>query len=331
VHTDAANSACSGSLTVGHEINPEIQLRRGAHRLRDALDGARHPLADHLHRRVAERANRAREARGLRDDVVGVAGVELRDRQHGGIHRRDVARDDGLQGGRDLRADHDRIDARLRPGAMRADAGDVDVEERPAGHHRPRAHREAPDRELRPVVHAEDRVARESLEQPVVDHRLRAAEPLLGRLEHEVDGAVEVARGGQHLGSAQQHRGVTIVAARMHASGVAGAMLEGVGLLDRQRVHVGAQADRAGRTAVAQHADHPGAADAAMHLDAEGLEALRDQPGRAALGEAELRMGVDVAAPGGELGVVGFDQGRQPGHIVSSSGGAPQARAPDRS
>ena len=36
-------------------------------------------------------------------------------------------------------------------------------------------------------------VAREFVEQPVLDHRLGAAEPLLGRLEDEMHGAVEIA------------------------------------------------------------------------------------------------------------------------------------------
>ena len=43
---------------------------------------------------------------------------------------------------------------------------------------------------------------------------------------------------------------------------------EAGGLLHRQRVHVGAQADAGLAVAAAQHADHAGAADAAMHLDA---------------------------------------------------------------
>ena len=58
----------------------------------------------------------------------------------------------------------------------------------------PGADGELADIELGPVVHAEDLLARELLEQPVLDHRLGAAAALLGRLEDEVHGAVEVAR-----------------------------------------------------------------------------------------------------------------------------------------
>ncbi len=75
-------------------------------------------------------------------------------------------------------------------------------------------------------------------------------------------------------------------------------------LQDRQRVHVGAQADRALAVAVAEHADHAGLADAAMHLDAPFLQLLGDQFGGAVLFQAELRVGVDVAADGGQFRLV---------------------------
>ena len=80
-----------------------------------------------------------------------------------------------------------------------------------------------------------------------------------------------------------------------------------VGLLDRQRVHVGAQADGPRALARAQHAHHPGAADAAVHLEAERLELVGHDPRGARLLEAELGMGVDVAPPGGHLAVQARD------------------------
>ena len=101
--------------------------------------------------------------------------------------------DDRLQRRRDVAGDQHRVDAGLGPGAVRALAGDRDVEERAARHHRAGADLEFADRQPGPVVHAEDRVAREFVEQPVLDHRLGAAEPFLGRLEDEVHGAVEIA------------------------------------------------------------------------------------------------------------------------------------------
>ena len=57
-----------------------------------------------------------------------------------------------------------------------------------------------------------------------------------------------------------------------------------------------------------QHADHAGLADAAVHLDAPLGELGRDDLGRAVLLEPELRVGVQVAADGGQLIVEAADR-----------------------
>ena len=97
------------------------------------------------------------------------------------------------------------------------------------------------------------------------------------------------------------------MAAGMHHAGVLAAVRQVVGLLDRQRVHVGAQPDRRLAVAGAQHADHAGAADAAMHLDAPFLQLPRNQLGGAVLLQPEFRVGVDVAADRGQFRVVAAD------------------------
>src|SRR5205807_9360813 len=70
-----------------------------------------------------------------------------------------------------------------------------------------------------------------------------------------------------------------------------------VGLLVHgQGVHVGPQPDAApARAAALEHAHHPGLADAAMDLDAPGSELFGHDAGGAALLEADLRMGMEVA------------------------------------
>jgi hypothetical protein len=224
-------------------------------------------------------------------------------REHGGFHRRRVARDDGLQRDRDVRCDHHRIDAGLRPRAVRALAGDANVEEGAARHHRTGAHRELPQRQARPVVHAENGIARKFLEQAVLDHGLGAAQALLGRLEDEMHAAVEVARLGQVARRAEQHGGVPVVAAGVHLPRARGTVRERVAFRDRQRVHVGAQPERALARACAQRADHAGPAQAAMHLAAECGELRGDQVRGAGFLEAEFGMRVDVAPPSGEFGV----------------------------
>ena len=74
---------------------------------------------------------------------------------------------------------------------VRALAGRDDLEDVEGAHQRPGAHRDRADRLQRPVVHAVDRAHRKAVEQPFLDHHAAAAFVLLGRLEDEVDGAVE--------------------------------------------------------------------------------------------------------------------------------------------
>ncbi len=153
-------------------------------------------------------------------------------------------------------------------------------------------------------MHAVDRLDREFLEQPLLDHDAAAALVLLGGLEDEVHGAVEIARLGEILGRAEQHRGVAVVAAGVHAAGVLRAMAKTVLLVDVQRVEVGAQADRALARAGGERADHAGAGEPARHRDAELGQLLGDHVGGAVLLERGLGMGVDVAAPRRHLIVI---------------------------
>ena len=94
-------------------------------------------------------------------------------------------------------------------------------------------------------MHAEHLLGREALEQALLDHHPAARLHLLGGLEDEVDGAGEVAGLGEVARGAEQHRGVAVVAAGVHPARVPRGVGQAGRLLDRQRVHVGAQADRA--------------------------------------------------------------------------------------
>ncbi len=126
-------------------------------------------------------------------------------------------------------------------------------------------HREGADRQARPVVHAEHRLDRKALEQPLLDHDPAAALVLLGRLEDEMDGAGEIAGLGEIARRAQQHRGMAVMAAGMHLAGDRRDMGEDVLLVDMERVHVGAQRDRTGAgVAPLEGADHAGAGEAAQ-------------------------------------------------------------------
>ena len=94
------------------------------------------------------------------------------------------------------------------------------------------------------------------------------------------------------------------MAAGMHLALIATAIREVVGLDDRQRIHVGAQTDRGLAIAGAQHANHAGRADAAMHLDTPLLQLARDEVGGAMLLQPKFRIGMDVLAYRGEFAVI---------------------------
>ncbi|MNN29482.1 hypothetical protein D3C81_1430860 [compost metagenome] len=229
--------------------------------------------------------------------------MELRDRDHRGIDGALVAGNDPLQRRDDLRGGEDRVVAIVRHGRMRALAAHDDAEFIARCHQRAHARAESADRHAGPVVHAEHRIAGETREQPVLDHFARAAAAFLGRLEEQVNGAIEGLVLRKVVRRAEQHRGMPVVAACMHLARMLRAMAEGVGLLQRQGVHVGAQADGARAAAVADHPDKPGGAEAAMHFDAPRLEVARDHVGRALFFEAEFRMGVDIAADRADFGL----------------------------
>ncbi len=200
---------------------------------------------------------------------------------------------------------------------------------------------EVADGVSRDVVHGEDGVAGEALQQPVVEHRAGTAEALFGRLEDQLQGAAPVRRLDQVPGCGEEHRGVAVVAAGVHAPAVAAAVAEPRGLDDRQRIHVRPQAEPPRAVALAEDADHAGAADPFVHFVAPAAQAFGDQRGGASLLEAQFGMGVDVLAQATQ--VVG--DLLEPGHDVSMSshavsplaglrsglvGGSPDARPAGR-
>jgi hypothetical protein len=122
------------------------------------------------------------------------------------------------------------------------------------------------------VVHAEHRVAGEQVEEAVLEHLARAGLAFFGRLEHEVQDAVEVARGRQ---VARRASSMAVWPSWPQACILPSTWLDqalAAGLGDGQRVHVGTQADAARGVPALQRADHAGAAQAAVHLVAPALQ-----------------------------------------------------------
>ncbi len=153
-------------------------------------------------------------------------------------------------------------------------------------------------------MHAVDRLHRIAVEHALLDHQPGAALVFLGRLKDEMHGAGEIARLGEVAGGAEQHRRVAVMAAGMHPPGILRGMCKPVLLVDVQRVHVGAQRDRAPAGRVAgQRADHAGPGDAAFDRDAERLQQVRDVRGGADLLERGFRMGMDIVPPRRHIGL----------------------------
>ncbi len=130
---------------------------------------------------------------------------------------------------------------------MAALADDADVELVRRGHDRAGADGEMADGNAGHVVEAVDLVDAEALHQAVLDHGLAAGAAFFRRLEDHHRRAVEIAGLGQIARRAEQHGRMAVMAAGVHLAGDG----RGIGLagrlLDRQRVHVGAQSDRPAR------------------------------------------------------------------------------------
>ena len=153
-------------------------------------------------------------------------------------------------------------------------------------------------------MQAIDGLDAETLHHSVSDHSFAAAAALFRGLEDHHCGPVEITGLGEVLGGAEKHRGMAIVATGMHTPRRGGTIGQIPHLLDRQRVHVRAQADGAVRTVrpAPDEADDPGAADAGGNLVAAEIPQLvGDEAGSAMDVVLQLRMGVEVVPPCGDL------------------------------
>ena len=148
------------------------------------------------------------------------------------------------------------------------------------------------------VVHGKDRIARESVEESVLDHGLGAAVKafLFGGLKDQVQGARKIPVFGQPLCSAQQHGHVPIVATGMHATRNGARMRCACALVDWQGIHVGTNAQTLGACAIFQRAHQTGTANASCHRIPELFELLRHEVGGLVLRKSQLRVLVKVFA-----------------------------------
>ncbi len=166
-----------------------------------------------------------------------------------------------------LRRRHHRIAGLVRRRAVAALALHGDGHRVGRGHERAGLEAELAHREARHVVQRKDGVAGEALEQPLLHHSPAAAQALLGRLEDEIERAVEAALLREVRGGGQQDGGVAVVAAGVHLAGHCGwRRAAPVASVDGQRVHVRTDAQSPVARAVPQAAHHAGAGQALVHL-----------------------------------------------------------------
>ncbi len=155
-------------------------------------------------------------------------------------------------------------------------------------------------------MHAVDLLDGEAVHQAVLHHGAAAAAPFLGRLEDHDRRAGKIAGLRQIARGAEQHGGMAVMAAGVHLPGNRRLVGHGRGLLDRQRIHVGAQADHAAPLPLvaADHPHHTGPADPRHHLvAAEALELVGDRRRGPVHVVHELGMRMDIAPPRGDLAV----------------------------
>ena len=241
--------------------------------------------------------------RRLRDHVVRVAGLDAGDAQHRGVRAEMLRETIDCSACRDgRRPAPDRcsccgcapcaplpvmmMSKNAPPAARDARAGDE------------LAHRQAGT-----VVHAVDRVAGKTLEQPVLQHLQRAAEAFLGRLEDEVHRAVEVARLRQVFRRAQQHRGVAVMAAGVHPARV----LAGMGSPVASRIGSASMSARSPTEASRCRSAARRRRRSCRRRDAprSPIPPASRPPVRGSVFlQPQFRMGVDVAADGGEFVLV---------------------------
>src|SRR6185437_4213880 len=148
----------------------------------------------------------------------------------------------------------------------------------------------------RPVVQGIDLRTGKPLEETILDHRPGAGQPLLRRLKEQMHAAVEPPRLREVTRRAKQHRRMPVMSAAVGNTGVDAGVWGPGGFLDRQRIHVGAQADRPVGVSRRDHSDDAGPADAFVNVDAPVPHRLRHHGCGAFLFVRQLRMAMQVAA-----------------------------------
>ena len=166
----------------------------------------------------------------------------------------------------------------------------------------------------------------QALEQPAVDHGAGPHHGLLGRLEDEEVPAGKVVRPpGEYPGGAEEHRGVRVVAARVHPTLDHRAEAHRRPLVHREGVDVGPQDHRLAPMSALEHEGRTGGRGHRALDEAEGGGARPDEGGGGVLFGAELGVRVQVASGVDHLVEGGVDARRAARRPVGGAGHASAA------
>ena len=239
----------------------------------------------------------------LGNNVERTARVQRADGDDHRLRRCNFAARNRLEQRYKLGGSDDRIDRFLGHRAVAAAADQLDVET--IGGRKESAVADSDLAGVEPAVEMEREGAVDVrvFERPVRDHLLVAGEAFFARLKTEdkhardlFPAAVELAR------RSQQHRHVSIVAARVHDARFRRAIRRVVELFDRKRVHIGAQQRCGPILAASQRREYARLSNGGTNfVKSKAAQLALDEGRRLTLLHRELRLRVKVTAISNEL------------------------------
>ena len=252
----------------------------------------------------------------VRQCVPGIAAVNLRDADHGSVGGIDLTADDGLQLRDQIGCRHQHIVTGMWHRGMGCLTIEMDFKAIERRHHRAGPDGKVPGWHIGEIMHAEHPLRRKLIKQSLADHLMSTGSAFLRRLKNEIHGAIEAAMLRQITSRTEQHRAMTVVTTGMHFAAVAGSMIEVILLLDKQRIHIGAQRNAVGAMAPAQNTDNASSGQALMNFDASLLQLPGDQSGGCGFFKSGFGILVELSAPAAHVRMQGENL-RSYGHGLS--------------
>ena len=248
-----------------HEVDVALYLELALGLVQQVVEAVEGLLAQ----RIVERAQAALDEHAARHDVPRAVARDVADR---GVALDALVLetlDDAVQPLDEERLRGQHVAAATHHPAVAARSGEPDVECVGARPHQARPRDDGPRLHEADHVQPDDDVGAVVFEQPSGDHRLRALDYLLGRLEDEDVLAVDVPDPvDQGAGDADHDRHVSVVAARVHVAVDARLEVDAGLFLDGQGVDVSAQHHRLAGPACVEQRDGPRLGRAGLEVEA---------------------------------------------------------------